>query len=288
MTMAAHKRKRSGWKFSRVASAVLVLVGVSLLYVGWHEAPSGPTIPGPIGVTNLVRKAPVTTTSTPSRSTLSSYHSCRALRATKCQSLSSSLLYQRAGTLPAVLTSDLVSRYLLHNVSSTSPSAPTKFASFAKIARSRPVHLFIPRLRMSVAVSELGLNHNGTVRVPTNVNVPGWYKLGPAPGQKGSAVILGHVDSYKGPAVFYHLSQLRPGNVIVVTLADGRKLTFTVMGLRMFSKDHFPSRLVYGRRWYSALQLVTCGGTFDYQTGHYESNLVVFTHLTSSTGARRA
>ena len=113
--------------------------------------------------------------------------------------------------------------------------------------------------------------------MPTNFNLPGWYKFGPSPGQRGSAVILGHVDTYRGPAIFLYLVKLRPGNRVFVTLANGRKVEFAVIGLRMYTKRQFPLRLVYGPRNYSALQLVTCGGIFDHRTGHYLSNIVVFT-----------
>jgi hypothetical protein len=147
------------------------------------------------------------------------------------------------------------------------------------IARSIPVHLSIPIIGLSDSLSELGLNKNGTVQVPTSWDVPGWYRLGPSPGQLGSAVILGHVDSVNGPAAFYRLASLRPGNEVSVKLADGQNVHFKVIGLRMYSKSKFPDRLVYGRRSYSALQLVTCGGTFDSGTHHYLSNLVVFTEL---------
>lgn len=150
------------------------------------------------------------------------------------------------------------------------------------MSRSRPIHLAIPIIGLSEKLSELGLNKNGTVQVPKSWSVPGWYKLGPSPGQKGSAVILGHVDSVKGPAAFYQLSKLRPGNLVSVTLLDGRTVHFRVIGLRMYLKKNFPNRLVYGSRSYSALQLVTCGGVFDSGTHHYLSNLVVFTKLVTS------
>jgi sortase (surface protein transpeptidase) len=131
-------------------------------------------------------------------------------------------------------------------------------------------------------VSVLTLNKNGTVNVPTNFSEPGWYNGDRSPGQKGSAVILGHVDNYHGPAVFYHLDKLRLGNHVDVTLADGQKLVFAVIGVRMFQKTNFPDQLVYGARNYPALQLVTCGGIFDPSTGHYLSNIVVFTALIKS------
>jgi sortase (surface protein transpeptidase) len=150
------------------------------------------------------------------------------------------------------------------------------------IPRSRPTHISIPTIGVSVPLSILTLNKNGTVNVPTNFQVPGWYNGDRSPGQKGSAVILGHVDSTEGPAVFFYLDKLKLGNRIYVTLADGRHLVFAVIGERMYEKSNFPDKLVYGTRNYPALQLVTCGGIFDSQTHHYLSNIVVFTALIKS------
>jgi sortase (surface protein transpeptidase) len=150
------------------------------------------------------------------------------------------------------------------------------------IARSVPIHLAIPRIGVSVRLSVLGLNKKGTVNIPTNFAIPGWYKGDRSPGQRGSAVILGHVDSTSGPAIFYKLDKLGLGNRIDVTLRNGKKLVFAVIGIRMYEKTNFPDRLVYGARNYPALQLVTCGGIFDPSTGHYLSNIVVFTALIKS------
>ena len=144
------------------------------------------------------------------------------------------------------------------------------------------MHLSIPIIGVSVPLSVLTLNKNGTVNVPTNYSEPGWYSGDRSPGQEGSAVILGHVDGDKGPAVFYHLDKLKLGNRVDVTLADGRTLQFAVIGERMYKKTNFPDKLVYGARKYPGLQLVTCGGIFDPSTGHYLSNVVVFTALIKS------
>jgi sortase (surface protein transpeptidase) len=151
------------------------------------------------------------------------------------------------------------------------------------VARSVPVALSIPAIGVSVPVSQLGLNPDGTVQVPTNFQEPGWYRLGPSPGQVGSAVILGHVDSYQGPAVFFQLRSLQAGDRVEVTLADGVIANFVVTAVTMYLKAQFPDQQVYGSDGHSALQLVTCGGTFDAQTGHYLSNVVVYTALASTT-----
>jgi sortase (surface protein transpeptidase) len=173
-------------------------------------------------------------------------------------------------------------------------SAPAHSSSKARpkavlvVARSTPVALDIPAIGVNVPLSGLGLNPNGTVQVPTDFQEPGWYELGPSPGQVGSAVILGHVDSYLGPAVFFELRALRAGDQVNVNLADGVVVHFRVLEVAMYLKVQFPSLKVYGSHGYSALQLVTCGGTFDYQTGHYLSNIVVYTALVGFTPAARA
>jgi hypothetical protein len=159
--------------------------------------------------------------------------------------------------------------------STTSP--PAVLQQFA--LHSTPIQLGVPAIGLKVSLSTLGLNANGTVQVPTNIQQPGWYRLGPSPGQEGAAVILGHVDSYRGPAVFYKLRSLVPGDLVDVSLADGVSAQFKVTFVAMYSKSSFPDQEVYGGNGHSSLQLVTCGGVFDSHTGHYLSNIVVYTSL---------
>jgi len=151
------------------------------------------------------------------------------------------------------------------------------------VARSVPVAVRIPAIGLAVWLTQLGLNADGTVAVPTSVQVPGWFSPGPSPGQVGSAVILGHVDSYKGPGVFFQLRTLQPGNQIAVNLADGVIATFKVTSVVEYQKSAFPDQKVYGSNGSSELQLVTCRGTFDSQTGHYLSNIVVYSSFVSAT-----
>jgi len=147
--------------------------------------------------------------------------------------------------------------------------------------RSIPDRLQVPALGLSVALSGLGVNADGSVQVPTTSQQAGWFDLGPTPGQVGSAVILGHVDSYQGPGVFFQLRTLAPGDLVDVDLTDGVTAQFVVNSVAEYSKQQFPAQRVYASHGSSALQLVTCGGTFDPQTGHYLSNVVVYTSLRS-------
>jgi Sortase domain len=148
--------------------------------------------------------------------------------------------------------------------------------------RSVPLTLSIPAIGLVVSLgSSLGVDFDGSVQVPTGTAQPGWFRLGPTPGQIGSSVILGHVDSYSGPGVFFQLRTLAAGDQVDIGLADGVTAKFTVNSVAMYSKLSFPAQRVYGSHGSSALQLVTCGGAFDHQTGSYLSNIVVYTSLTA-------
>ncbi|MHB8379130.1 MAG: class F sortase [Acidimicrobiales bacterium] len=151
--------------------------------------------------------------------------------------------------------------------------------SFPSIPKSRPIQLTIPAINVSTYVGTLGLQADHQIAVPTSSHVVGWYIDGPTPGQVGSAVILGHVDSYRGPGTFFYLKELTAGDAITAVLADGTVTHFVVTRVVQYSKTAFPDRLVYGSHGIRSLQLVTCGGTFDHATGSYESNVVVFSRL---------
>ncbi len=156
------------------------------------------------------------------------------------------------------------------------------------LPRSVPVSVEIPAIGVTSRLLHLGLNTDGTIQVPslvTSADEAAWYEYSATPGQIGTSVIEGHVDSYQGPAVFYRLGALRPGDTIDVTLADGITAIFRVTGVRDYPKSNFPAKAIYGATDYAALRLITCGGVFDYATGHYLSATVVFASLTASRAA---
>lgn len=139
-----------------------------------------------------------------------------------------------------------------------------------------PVALTIPSIGVDTPLIDLGRTSSGTLQVPDSFTVAGWYDLGPRPGQPGPAVIAGHVDSTKGPAVFYLLGNLRAGDRVYVKRADGSVATFVVTGVLMYTKAAFPASSVYGPVSGPQLRLITCGGTFDYARHSYLSNVVVY------------
>jgi Sortase domain len=158
------------------------------------------------------------------------------------------------------------------------------------LRRSVPVSVDIPAIGVKSKLLHLGLNSDGTIQVPsldTSASLAAWYKYSATPGQIGASIIEGHVDSRRGPAVFFRLGALRPGNVIDVTLADGITAIFRVTGVREYSKSSFPAKSVYGATGYASLRLITCGGTFDFATGHYAGSTVVYASLISARRAAR-
>ncbi|MEV4948484.1 class F sortase [Streptomyces sp. NPDC053755] len=151
----------------------------------------------------------------------------------------------------------------------------------APLARSRPTGLAVPAITIEAPVVGLGLDASGRLATPPvdNPRVVGWYRNGPSPGERGTAVVVGHRDTRSGPAIFLNLNVLSPGNTVRVARADGRVAVFTVDKVRTYTKAGFPDEEVYGSRGRPELRLLTCGGAFDPKKG-YESNVVVYAHLT--------
>jgi hypothetical protein len=154
------------------------------------------------------------------------------------------------------------------------------------LAPSEPVSIAIPAIKVRAAIIELGLSPSGSISVPS-LHTPflaGWYDRGPAPGSTGAAVILGHVDAAGvGPAVFYNLGNLRPGNRIYIRMKSGRTAIFEAYSVAEYLKTRFPTARVYGYTSWPTLRLVTCGGDYDSRTHHYLGNTVVFATYVGQT-----
>lgn len=144
------------------------------------------------------------------------------------------------------------------------------------LAKSVPISLEIPDISLTTDLITLGKNDDGTLATPDRYDIAGWYTLSPTPGEIGPAVIVGHVDNYLGPAVFFYLKDLQPGQSIYVNRTDGSRVRFTVDRVELVDQQSFPTQQVYGNIDYAGLRLITCGGDFDPLTGHYLSNTVVY------------
>jgi sortase (surface protein transpeptidase) len=141
---------------------------------------------------------------------------------------------------------------------------------------ARPVSLVIPLIGVNTQLITLGLTAGGALQVPSSTSVAGWFTGSPRPGAIGSAIIVGHIDSISGPGVFWRLSELRAGDKVYVKRADGTLVEFRVTSAQTYLKHRFPTQAVYGPTPDPELRLITCGGAFDYATGHYLSNIVVY------------
>ncbi|HTE67250.1 MAG TPA: class F sortase [Actinomycetes bacterium] len=166
---------------------------------------------------------------------------------------------------------------------SASVAAPTRtpevidfpIRSWRRLPPSPPMRVEIPAIGVSSSLVRLGLNADGTMQVPGEFQLAGWFTGGPQPGQLGPAVIAGHVDSRTGPAVFYRLRELRPGDQIRVVRADRRVVSFQVESLASYPKWALSGDEVYGATTAPSLRLITCAGSFDRARRSYRDNLVV-------------
>lgn len=167
--------------------------------------------------------------------------------------------------------------------SSVLGSAPrlASLPTAAPLSPSQPLRIEIPALDVNAPVMRLGQDPDGAVQVPPlgNHNLAGWYDRTVLPGQDGTSVILGHVDNFTGPSVFFYIKTLRPGDILKVVRADGKTAEFSVDGVQRVAKVTFPSQAIYGNTRYPGLRLITCGGPFDSSTRQYVDNIIVYSHL---------
>jgi hypothetical protein len=160
-------------------------------------------------------------------------------------------------------------------------AGPTQGTAARVAARAaRPVSIAIPAAGVDARVVPVGLRPDGAMEVP-EVDLAGWYRLGPRPGERGPAVIVGHVDSREGPAVFYRLGRLRRGDRIVVGQGGGAAAAFAVERVERHPKEALPVGRIWSPTGQPVLRLITCGGSFDRSTGHYRDNVVVYAKVAS-------
>ena len=150
------------------------------------------------------------------------------------------------------------------------PPAPVPAGSTLRATEVR-----LPSLGVGSALVDLDVGADGVLVPPADPDVAGWYRRGAVPGEQGPTVIAGHVDSRTGPAVFFRLDELAPGDPVEVSRSDGTSFDYRVVSVESHPKDAFPTALVYGPAPGSVLRLVTCGGEFDPGRRHYRDNVVV-------------
>lgn len=146
---------------------------------------------------------------------------------------------------------------------------------------SQPVRITIPSIGVDASVHPVGLAADGSIAVPDvhRHHETGWYEGGPAPGQAGPAILVGHVDSRTGPSVFYDLRHVKPGSRVDVNLADGSLVSFEITSVEYFDKAKLPAERVYGDFSAPQLRLITCGGRWLGSDVGYSDNVIAFATL---------
>jgi LPXTG-site transpeptidase (sortase) family protein len=185
--------------------------------------------------------------------------------------------------------------WLLHGAAGTPAPPPQPSAAQAATGTDRPgaaapalppsppERVRIPSIRVNAPLMGLGLTESGSLDVPPadRKNLAGWYEAGTTPGERGTAILAGHVDNAEGPAVFYDLGALKKGSAVEVDRRDGTVAEFTVDAVEVYEAKDFPDEKVYGAAARPELRVITCGGGYSRATG-YRGNVVVFAHLTGS------
>ncbi|MDQ1680858.1 MAG: hypothetical protein QOI42_1717, partial [Frankiaceae bacterium] len=144
---------------------------------------------------------------------------------------------------------------------------------------SVPVRLRIRSIGVDSPLMALGIAADGSLEVPPAGFPAGWYTGAPTPGERGPAVVAGHVDWNGRAGVFFELHAVRAGDLVEVSRADGSVATFRVTRVARFPKNAFPTSLVYGDIDHAGLRLITCGGPFDRAAASYVDDVVVFADL---------
>ncbi|MEU1008723.1 class F sortase [Streptomyces sp. NPDC088810] len=166
--------------------------------------------------------------------------------------------------------------------SGTGASAPVGPRDVGEsLPRSAPTRLRIPKISVDAPFTTLSIGASGQLQPPpaADTNLVGWYAGGASPGEEGTAIIAGHVDTVTSAAVFAGLYELERGDRFSVERADGRTAEFVVDSAETFAKDDFPSKRVYADASRPEVRLITCAGDYDHTVRDYTDNLVVFAHL---------
>lgn len=189
--------------------------------------------------------------------------------------------------------------WMLHGGASlTLPPAPGAGQAQAGIAPvsivpplgpSTPTRIRIPSVRLDAPVTPLGLDADGHLQAPPaeERNLAGWYRGGASPGQRGTAILAGHVDNKSGPAVFYHLGALHRGDRIEIARADGATAVYQLYAIEVHDRKDFPDERVYRQAADAQLRVITCGGAYSAEHG-YEGNVVAYGFLAATTPPGKA
>lgn len=180
-----------------------------------------------------------------------------------------------------------------HDIFPLDLSIPIAWASIAEPARVKttndtptpavqeniglPTRISIPSIKMNAAIDLVGLLPNGAMGVPKIPRNVAWFKLGPRPGEIGSATISGHVNWWNGAtAAFAKINKLKSGDKIKVQDDKGVTYTFIVSGSKSYSAAADATAVFFSTDGKAHLNLITCAGVWDKRTKQYTKRLVIF------------
>ena len=138
------------------------------------------------------------------------------------------------------------------------------------------MRLRVPSFDVDAGIVPVGVDPDGAMEIPADVDEVGWYRFGSAPGDPGTAVLAGHVDSRtQGRGAFFDLRRLDVGDLVVIETGESLS-TWEVVARRQYGKDVIPLDEVFTRGGPPRLAQITCGGDFDGGAGRYLDNIVVY------------
>jgi sortase A len=177
----------------------------------------------------------------------------------------------------AVLSILLLS-LLFHLIQSANKKSVPQNRVVSKVSPKLPVLLIIPAIKVNAKIQYVGVTPKGAMAVPSNTVDVGWFKLGPRPGEKGSAVIAGHFDGENGEAgVFINLYKLKKGDKLYIEDSKGTSIAFVVQESRTYDPGYADD--VFSRNDGAHLNLVTCDGVWNGVKKSYSKRLVIFADI---------
>jgi len=154
----------------------------------------------------------------------------------------------------------------------------TTITTVTTVSNSLPLHLIIPTINVDANIQSLGINQAGEMEIPTNITDVGWFKFGSKPGEKGSAVIAGHLNGQNNQlGVFANLDKLEVGDKIIVTDTQNISTTFIVYEKRLYDSGYADD--VFNQSDSPHLNLITCDGLWDQNKNNYTQRLVIFADI---------
>ena len=169
---------------------------------------------------------------------------------------------------------------------SATPVAPYATPTPSRFQRAGlPVRLEIPAIDVDAEVEKVGRDSEGQVDVPKISANVAWFTESALPGMDGkTSIISGHLDDPYGPAVFYNLRRLVPGDELVVTYSGGDRFVFTVVEKERYEYDAAPAQKIFGATPQRTLNLITCDGAWNAGEANYQQRLVVYTRFKGALG----